>query len=49
VLAKGYIARLLENESARQYIQQRQPDLLAEFDTIAQAVTLDQQQFIVTP
>jgi hypothetical protein len=48
VLAKGYIARLLENESARHYIEQRQPDLLAEFDTIVQAVTLDQQQFNVT-
>ncbi|KAE8760999.1 chromosome partitioning protein ParB [Paraburkholderia madseniana] len=47
VLAKGYLARLLENELVAQYLRQRQPDLLAEFETIVETVSLEQQQFSV--
>lgn len=47
VLAKGYLARLLENEPVAQYLRQRQPDLLAEFETIVETVSLEQQQFSV--
>ncbi|MBW0447970.1 plasmid partitioning protein RepB C-terminal domain-containing protein [Paraburkholderia phenoliruptrix] len=45
VLAKGYLAKLLENESARQYVAQRHPDLMAEFESIIATISLDQQQF----
>jgi ParB-like chromosome segregation protein Spo0J len=48
VLAKGYLARLLENESVAQYLRQRQPDVLAEFDAIVETVSIEQQQFSVT-
>ena len=42
VLAKGYLAKLLENESVSAFLRQRQPDLLAEFELIVQTVSLDQ-------
>ncbi|MCA3185784.1 MULTISPECIES: plasmid partitioning protein RepB C-terminal domain-containing protein [unclassified Cupriavidus] len=42
VLAKGYLARLLENESVANFLRQRQPDLLSEFELIVQTVSLDQ-------
>jgi ParB-like chromosome segregation protein Spo0J len=42
VLAKGYLAKLLENKSVTRYLKQRQPDVLAEFQTIVQTVSLDQ-------
>lgn len=45
VLAKGYLAKLLENESARQYVAQRHPDLMAEFESIIATISLNQQQF----
>jgi hypothetical protein len=48
VLAKGYLAPLLENESVAQYLRQRQPDLLAEFDAIVETVSLEQQQLSIT-
>lgn len=44
VLAKGYLAKLLENESARQYVAQRHPDLMVEFESIVATISLDQQQ-----
>lgn len=44
VLAKSYLAKLLENRSVRQYLQQKQPDLLTEFQAIANTVSLEQQQ-----
>ena len=47
VLAKGYLARLVENELVAQYLRQRQPDLLAEFETIVETVSFEQQQFSV--
>jgi hypothetical protein len=45
VLAKGYLTKLLENESARQYVAQRHPDLMVEFESIIATISLDQQQF----
>jgi ParB-like chromosome segregation protein Spo0J len=45
VLAKGYLAKLLENESARQYVAQRHPDLMVEFESIIATISLDPQQF----
>lgn len=44
VLAKGYLAKLLENESARQYVAQRHPDLMVEFESIIATISLDQPQ-----
>ncbi|MCY1348613.1 RepB plasmid partitioning protein [compost metagenome] len=42
VLAKGYLAKLLENVSVSAFLRQRDPDLLAEFELIVQTVSLDQ-------
>ena len=42
VLAKGYLARLLENESVQQYLKAQQPDLLVELQAIVDTVALDQ-------
>ena len=44
VLAKGYLAKLLENESARQYVARHHPDLMVEFESIIATISLDQQQ-----
>jgi hypothetical protein len=41
VLAKGYLAKLLENKSVARYLKQYQPDVLAEFEAIVQTVSLD--------
>ena len=43
VLAKGYLAKLLENESARQHVAQHLPDLMVEFESIIATISLDQQ------
>jgi len=42
VLAKGYLSKLLENKPVIRYLRQKHPDVLAEFETIAKATTLDQ-------
>ena len=42
VLAKGYLAKLLDNKSVARYLRQRQSEVLAEFETIVQTVLLDQ-------
>jgi len=42
VLAKGYLAKLLENKPVARYLKQRQPDVLEEFEAIVQTVSLDQ-------
>ncbi|MDN7570919.1 plasmid partitioning protein RepB C-terminal domain-containing protein, partial [Burkholderia contaminans] len=44
VLAKGYLARLLENESVRMYLQQNQADLVSELEVIVDTITLDQNR-----
>jgi hypothetical protein len=41
VLAKGYLLRLLENNSVARYIKQNQPDVFSEFATIVQTVSMD--------
>jgi hypothetical protein len=42
VLAKGYLARLLEDKSVHQYLKAQQEDLLAEFQLIVDTISLDQ-------
>ncbi|KVP09150.1 plasmid partitioning protein RepB C-terminal domain-containing protein [Burkholderia ubonensis] len=42
VLAKGYLARLLEDESVHRYLQAQQADLLVEFQAIVDAIALEQ-------
>lgn len=42
VLARGYLAKLLDNKVVVRYLKQRQPEVLAEFETIIQAVSLEQ-------
>jgi ParB-like chromosome segregation protein Spo0J len=41
VLAKGYLAKLLENDEVSRYIQNSQPDVFSEFVTIVETVSLD--------
>jgi ParB-like chromosome segregation protein Spo0J len=41
VLARGYLAKLLENKPVVRYLKQRQPEVLAEFETIVQTVSLE--------
>lgn len=41
VLAKGYLVRLLENNSVARYIQQNQPDVFSEFVSIVETVSMD--------
>lgn len=41
VLAKGYLAKLLETEAVVRYLRRHQPDVLAEFENIVQTVSLD--------
>lgn len=41
VLAKGYLNKLIENQSVNRYLKQRQSDVLAEFEAIIQTVSLD--------
>jgi hypothetical protein len=42
VLARGYLVKLLENTQVVRYLKQRQPEVLAEFETIVQTVSLEQ-------
>lgn len=42
VLAKGYLSKLLENESVARYLQQRQPEVLIEFQKMVEIVGLEQ-------
>ena len=41
VLAKGYLAKLLDNEQVARYLRLHQPDVLVEFENIIQTVSLD--------
>lgn len=41
VLAKGYLGKLLGNESVLRHLTKKHPDLLSEFDGIVRMVTLD--------
>lgn len=42
VLAGGYLAKLLDNASVARHLKQRQPDVLAEFESILKTVSLEQ-------
>jgi ParB-like chromosome segregation protein Spo0J len=42
VLARGFLAKLLDNKQVVRYLKQRQPEVLAEFETIVQTVSIDQ-------
>ena len=41
VLARGYLAKLIDNKAVFRFLSQRQPDVLAEFENIIQTVALD--------
>lgn len=41
VLAKTYLAKLLDNDEVIHFLTQRQPDVLVEFESIVQTVSLD--------
>lgn len=41
VLAKGYIAKLLDNDAVLRFLTKYQPDMLAEFEDIARTVSLE--------
>ena len=42
VLAKGYLAKLLENKSVARFLRQKYPEVLSEFEVIVETVSLDQ-------
>lgn len=42
VLARGYLAKLLENKSVARYIKQRRPEVLEQFEVIVETTSLDQ-------
>lgn len=42
VLARGYLAKLLENKSVARYIRQRRPEVLEQFEVIVETTSLDQ-------
>ncbi|MEM5402245.1 plasmid partitioning protein RepB C-terminal domain-containing protein [Paraburkholderia unamae] len=46
VLAKGYLDKVLKNKSAKQYLRQNHPDLLAEFEALVATIALDRQQIV---
>jgi hypothetical protein len=41
VLVKGYLAKLMDNRAVVRFLSQRSPDVLAEFENIAQTVSLE--------
>jgi hypothetical protein len=41
VLTKGYLAKLLGNKEVRRYLKLSQPEILTEFESIVQSVSLD--------
>ncbi|MBN8728494.1 MAG: ParB N-terminal domain-containing protein [Xanthomonadales bacterium] len=41
VLARGYLGKLIDNKAVFRFLSQRQPDLLAEFESILQTLALD--------
>ena len=45
VLARGYLAKRLGNKQVVRSLKQRQPGVLAEFETIIQTVSLEQCRF----
>ena len=41
VLARGYLAKLLENKQVARYLKQQQPEVLIEFEAIVKTVSLE--------
>jgi ParB-like chromosome segregation protein Spo0J len=41
VLARGYLAKLMDNEAVIRFLSQNQPDVLSEFAALVQTVSLD--------
>ncbi len=41
VLTKGYLVKLISNTAVRRYLNQCQPEILTEFESIAQSVSLE--------
>lgn len=41
VLARGYLGKLLDNKAVFRFLSKRQPDVLAEFESIVQTVALE--------
>ena len=41
VIAKSYLAKLLENKAVARFLKQRQSEMLAEFEMIIKTVSLD--------
>jgi RepB plasmid partitioning protein len=41
VLARGYLAKLLENAKVTKYLKQRQPEVLEQFAAIVEATALE--------
>ena len=41
VLARGYLAKLLQSPTASNYLRQRQPEALEQFVSIVEAAALD--------
>ena len=41
VLAKSYLTKLLDNQSVARYLRQRQPEIMAEFESIVQTMSID--------
>lgn len=46
VLARGFLAKLLENGSVLKYLNQRQQELIREFESILEITSLDQYGFL---
>jgi ParB-like chromosome segregation protein Spo0J len=42
VLARGYLAKLLDNKAVSRYIQQRRPEFLEQFEIIIETTSIDQ-------
>lgn len=42
VLARGYLAKLLENKSVARFIKQRRPEVLEQFMVIVETTSLEQ-------
>lgn len=42
VLARGYVAKLIENPAVARFLEQRYPEVLAEFEVLVRTVSLDQ-------
>jgi hypothetical protein len=42
VVAKGYMTKLLSNEAVKSYIQRHEPDILEQFELVANTVSMEE-------